>query len=423
MTTLPLSDKARLALPKPRALDALARRVVLSSMEMLEVGSLTISAGDESHAFGAEDSERHAEIRILNPRAWSAVAFGGSMGAGESYSEGWWTCSDIAVLTELMLRNRAALERVDSRWRAVTPLVQRLLSFLERNTRSGARRNIAAHYDLSNDFFALFLDPTMTYSCAVFENGAETLEAASREKLDRACRKLTLRPEHHLLEIGTGWGSMAMHAASTRRCRVDTTTISRRQADLARTRVIDAGLADCVNIVEKDFRDLTGAYDRLVSIEMIEAIGRDLLPAYFRTISDRLKPDGLACVQAITIRDQFDRRAARTRDWLKKHIFPGSCLLSVEAISKAVAQTDLKIVHLEDIGHHYVRTLRLWREAFHDRLDDVRALGFDDHFIRAWEYYLAHCEGAFAARHTSDVQVVLAKPEARWSGPDPVGGA
>jgi len=423
MTTLPLSDKARLARRKPRALDALARRAVLSSLETLGVGSLTIRDADEAHSFGADNADLHAEIRILNPRAWSAVAFGGSMGAGESYSEGWWTCSDVAALTEIMLRNRSALERVDSRWRTVTPLVQRVLSFLERNTRAGARRNIAAHYDLSNDFFALFLDPTLTYSCAVFENGAGTLEAASREKLDRACRKLNLRTGHRVLEIGTGWGSMALHAASTRRCRVHTTTISRRQAELARTRVADAGLADRVTIFEKDFRDLIGQYDRLVSIEMAEAIGRDLLPAYFQTISNRLKPDGLACIQAITIRDQFDRRAVKTRDWLKKHIFPGSCLLSVEAISRAAARTDLRIVHLEDIGHHYVRTLRHWRDTFHDRLDDVRALGFDDHFIRAWEYYLAHCEGAFAARHTGDVQIVLAKPEARWTGPDPVGGA
>ena len=294
--------------------------------------------------------------------------------------------------------------------------------WLERNTRSGRRRNIVAHYDLGNDFFSLFLDPTMTYSCGVFENGAVTLEQAQREKIDRACRKLDLRASDHLLEIGTGWGAFAMHAASRYGCRVTTTTISDEQHRCAERRIRDAGLESRIAVIKRDYRDLAAldTFDKLVSIEMIEAVGRENLGAYFDVCSSMLKPDGAALIQAIVIRDQYFEGAARRRDFLKKYIFPGSCLPSVAAMLNAVnARTDLRMWHLEDIGPHYVTTLQMWRDAFRDRVDDVRSLGFNDRFIRMWEYYLSYCEGAFRARHVGDVQMLLTKPRCRMA---PVGG-
>jgi len=325
--------------------------------------------------------------------------------------DGLWDCDDIASLVRLLLRNRSALETLDRRVPLLSAPFQRLGYWLQRNTRNGSRRNIAAHYDLSNELFGLFLDPSMTYSCAIFDNGARTLEEAQREKLDRACRKLELGPNDHLLEIGTGWGSMAMHAAAEYGCRVTTTTISARQASLARERIERAGLSGRIEVLERDYRELDGRYDKLVSIEMIEAVGAARYRDYFGACSRLLRPDGLMLLQSIVIRDQCFARAARSRDWLKKYIFPGSCLPSLGAIQGAVTRSsDMKITHLEDIGPHYATTLAEWRRVFNERLDDVRALGFDDRFVRLWNYYLQYCEGAFLERHTGDLQILLAKP-------------
>ena len=287
--------------------------------------------------------------------------------------------------------------------------------WLRRNTVGGSRRNIRAHYDLSNEFFGLFLDPSMTYSCAIFENGAETLEAAQVEKIDRACRKLELKPTDHLLEIGTGWGAMSLHAATKYGCRVMTTTISDRQHEMAERRIQEAGLQDRITLLKEDYRNLTGQYDKLVSIEMVEAVGAGNIDGYFKQCAALLKPDGAALVQAIVIRDKFFKSAARSNDFLKEYIFPGSCLLSVQRIVEAVAKkTDLRVWEMRDFGAHYVRTLSIWRERYMSRLDEVRAMGYDERFVRMWEYYLAYCEGAFRARHVGDVQVLLTKPG--WRG-------
>jgi cyclopropane-fatty-acyl-phospholipid synthase len=328
---------------------------------------------------------------------------------------GSWTTDDLAAVIRIILRNREVLDAMDS---ALTRLasvpLHKLFHALHRNTPRGSRANIAAHYDLGNDFYRLFLDDTLTYSCGIFERPDSTLRDASVAKYDRLCRKLGLRPDHHVLEIGTGWGGFAIHAASTYGCRVTTTTISKEQFDLAAQRVQEAGLADRVDLLLTDYRDLTGQFDRLVSIEMIEAVGHHYLGTYFRSCADRLKPDGMAALQAITILDQVYDRHIGEVDFIKRYIFPGSCIPSVAAIMRAIARaSDLKLFHLEDITPHYATTLRLWRERFFASLDAVRSLGFGDVFIRMWDFYLSYCEAGFAERYIGDVQMVLTKPLCR----------
>lgn len=393
----------------------LARRAVHSGLSRLRVGRVVVVEARETLEFGNPDAGRDecATIRILDRRAYSEMVLGGSVGAGESYVARLWDASpeDVSRLMRIMIRNRDAFDSIDRRWSWLTAPLRRVAYRLQRNSLGGSRRNIAAHYDLSNDLFRLFLDPTMTYSCGVFEHGAESMEEASVEKLDRACRRLDLGPGDHLLEIGTGWGSMSMHAAAHYGCRVTTTTISREQAAMARQRVEEAGLSGRVAVLEQDYRRLEGEYDKLVSIEMIEAVGRGYLGAFMASCSRLLRPDGLMLLQAITIRDQFYERASRDRDWLKKHVFPGSCLLSIDAMQRAITrETDLRTVALEDLGPHYARTLAAWRDRFNGRLDEVRALGFDERFVRLWNYYLSYSRGVFQSRHCSVVQMLCAKP-------------
>lgn len=408
-------------------LQSLGRRAVVRAVAGISRGSVRIIAPDgrllaaSPLAELCEQEQQGSTVQILDPGFFASAAFGGGMGLAESYIEGHWTCDNLSGLVETMTVNLHAARRLDGPIARMLAPVSRAAYWLQRNTRGGSRRNIVAHYDLGNDFFALFLDPTMTYSSAFFARGTESLEQAQIEKIDRACRKLDLQPEEHLLEVGTGWGAMAIHAARKYGCRVTTTTISDRQYELARRRVEEAGLADRVTVVKRDYRDLTGTYDKLVSIEMIEAVGRHYLDRYFEVCSRCLKPDGAALIQAIVIRDQAHEQAARRRDFLKKYIFPGSCLLGVRAMNESLARrTDLRIWHLEDFGPHYAKTLRLWREAFMARLAEVRAMGHDERFIRMWEYYLAYCEGVFAARHTGVVQMLLTKPMCRIR---PVGDA
>ncbi|MCA8941247.1 MAG: class I SAM-dependent methyltransferase, partial [Planctomycetes bacterium] len=290
---------------------------------------------------------------------------------------------------------------------------------LRRNTKSGSKANIAAHYDLGNDFFERFLDPTMTYSSACFAHPGMTLEQASIEKLDRLCRKLDLKPDDHLLEIGTGWGSMAIHAARHYGCRVTTTTISRQQFELARERVRRAGLEDRIEVLERDYRDLEGEYDKLVSVEMIEAVGHEFLGDYMHACSARLKPDGVMAIQVITIQDQLYARAVREVDFIKRYIFPGSFIPSITAIGDAMAaRTDLRMFHLEDMAPHYAETLRRWRGNLHANREEILALGsYDEAFLRLWDYYLCYCAGGFEERQLGVAQIVFTKPLCRM---DPI---
>ena len=275
----------------------------------------------------------------------------------------------------------------------------------------GSRKNIIAHYDLGNEFYSLFLDNTMTYSCGIFEQEQSTLEDASVAKYDRICKKLRLHPGDRVVEIGTGWGGFAVHAVQNYGVQVTTTTISNEQYEFAAKRFRDAGLDDQVSVLKKAYRDLRGTFDKLVSIEMIEAVGHHFYKTFFQTCSRLLKDDGMMALQAITIGDQIFNRHKRSVDFIKRYIFPGSCIPSITAISNALAKaTDLRLVQLEDITPHYARTLREWRRRFFANIEKVRALGFSDTFIRMWEYYLCYCEGGFAERYIGDVQIVLAKP-------------
>ena len=327
---------------------------------------------------------------------------------------GYWHADNLTLLIRLMARNRAVLDGMSGGAARLTAGARRLAHWLNRNTRSGSRRNIAAHYDLGNDFFALFLDERLMYSSAVFDHPDMSLEEASAAKLDLICRKLDLGPGDEVLEIGTGWGGFAIHAARYYGCRVTTTTISREQYALAAERVAEAGLEGQVELLFKDYRELEGQYDKIVSIEMIEAVGHAWYETFFRQCSSLLKPDGMMLLQAITIADQHYEAARRSVDFIQRYIFPGGALPSVSVICDTLARvTDMRLYHLEDIGPHYATTLRHWRERFLARLGEVRALGYPESFIRMWEFYLCYCEGGFAERTIGTVQALLTKPACR----------
>ena len=395
----------------------LARRVVLARLAGMRTGRLVISENGKTWRLGVSGPE--SRVEVLDPAFWGDVAFGGSVGAGEAYMDGMWRCDDLVGLMGLLLRNRAVLDGMEGGVARLSAPLRGLLHRFNRNTRAGSRRNIAAHYDLGNDFYRLWLDETMMYSCAVFEAPDLGLAQASVAKLERICRKLDLGPDHHVLEIGTGWGGFALHAAGRHGCRITTATISRRQYDLARRRIAAAGLESRVNVLLTDYRDLEGQYDKLVSIEMVEAVGAEHLGTYFRQCSRLLKPEGAMLLQAITIADQRYEQALRGVDFIQKHIFPGGFLPSVTALANAMTRaSDLRAVHLEDIGPHYAETLARWRASFLQQLDAVRALGFDERFIRMWDFYLCYCEGGFRERDIGTVQMLLARPG--WRGGSPV---
>ena len=405
---------------KPTALDALARRVVRDRLASLQNGQVVVTENGRHETFGAvtEDLPLTVHLTINDPRFYSDIAFGGAVGAGESYIHGCWSCDELTTLVRILVKNRDVLLDMDSGTAYLTRPLQSLFHWLNRNTRSGSRRNIAAHYDLGNDFYALWLDRRMMYSSAFFEHADMSLEAASAAKLDRICRKLNLSPRDHVLEIGTGWGGFAIYAAENYGCRVTTTTISGQQHDYAKAAIAKAGLEDRITLLQNDYRDLEGQYDKIVSIEMIEAVGHEYHDTYFRKCCDLLKRDGLMLLQAITIADQHYERAKKTVDFIKRYIFPGGCLTSVTAMADTLTQvTDMRIVDLEDIGPHYATTLNRWRERFFDNIDRVRGMGFSEEFIRMWQYYLCYCEGGFLERAIGNVQMLMMRPDGRPVSP------
>jgi cyclopropane-fatty-acyl-phospholipid synthase len=389
----------------------MARHLVLKSLAEIKNGYLVVIDRDERWEFGQNGSDLAATIRVHHPDFYRRIAFGGTIAAGETYMDGLWNSNDLTALVRIMIQNQSAQKSLEGGLARLTVPLQRLLHRLNDNTRSGSRKNIAAHYDLGNDFYRLFLDPTMAYSCGFFEDRNSTLQEASTAKFDRICRKLGLAPGMQVLEIGTGWGGFALHASQHYGCHVTTTTISQQQHDLAAKRVAAAGLDDHITLLQQDYRDLTGSFDRLVSIEMIEAVGHRHLSTFFRVCAERLKPDGAALIQAITMPDHVYNRYLDSPDFINRYIFPGSCCPSLHAISDAVARSsDLRLNNLEDLSSHYARTLREWRNAFHAQLGQVRSMGFDERFIRMWEYYLCYCEGGFAERFTGVVQLLFSKP-------------
>lgn len=403
----------------PGWLDRLARAMISRSFTALTHGCVTLLESGQRLVFGDASTDLAATVRVHHPSFYRQVAFGGTIGAGEAYMDGAWECDDLPALVRIMVRNQEAQARLEGGLARLAVPVRRLLHRLRDNTRPGSRRNIAAHYDVGNPFYRLFLDPTMTYSCGIFEHPDRSMEEASVAKLDRICRKLRLEPGMSLLEIGTGWGSFAIHAARNYGCCVTTTTISCQQHELAEQRVREAGLDGRVTLLLQDYRDLGGQFDRITSIEMIEAVGHRHLPTFFQVLAQRLKPDGIGLIQAITMPDYAYDAYKDTPDFISYYIFPGGCCPSLTAMSQAAAATDLRLVHLEDITPHYPRTLRAWRSTFHSNLDQVRQLGYPERFIRMWDFYLCHCIGGFEECFTRVQQLLYARPGARLEPPLP----
>jgi cyclopropane-fatty-acyl-phospholipid synthase len=410
-----------LQIPQTRAArmgEKLAREAVFAMLGKLQIGSLILHEGPQRYHFGAAGKalEPQAEVHVHNPMLYGQMLTGGSIGAGEAFIKGHWSSPAPVEATRLFCANLPMMDSFEARQSGFVKLALKLAHRLNRNTHKGSQVNIAAHYDLGNDFFRLFLDPTMMYSSALFSDRNMSLEAASEAKLDELCRQLELQPDNHLLEIGTGWGGMAIHAAKHFGCRVTTTTISREQYEHASARVKEEGLEDRITLLCEDYRNLTGQYDKLVSIEMIEAVGHEFYQNYFQKCADLLKPHGKMVIQAITVADQRYKEARDSVDFIKRYIFPGGCLPSVAVMAEHVARdTDMQVVHLRDITDDYAITLAHWRERFMAKLDAVRRMGFSEEFMRMWEFYLCYCEGGFRERIISTVQLALAKPGYRFS--------
>jgi len=397
-------------------IDRLSRKLFFVLMKDFKRGRLALIEKNQQHQFGQSSNgvSLQATINVHHPRFYTSTVFGGSIGSAEAYMSGFWSTSHLTNVIRLVILNWQIMDKMDKGWSWLSEPVHKLYHYFRRNTLKGSKENIVAHYDLGNDFYRLFLDETLTYSCGIFEHENTTLEAASIAKYDRICRKLQLHPEDHVIEIGGGWGGFSIHAAKNYGCRVTTTTISDEQYALAEKRIAASGLSHRIRLLRKDYRHLGGKFDKLVSIEMIEAVGHQYLNTFFQICSRLLKANGMMLLQAITIVDHMFDAHKRSVDFSKRYIFPGSCIPSIRAIMSSIARkTDLKLFHLEDITPHYVRTLAEWRKRFFDRIDDVRKMGFSDAFIRMWEYYLCYCEGGFAERYIGDVQMLLTKPMCR----------
>ena len=388
---------------------------IVSRLKKITDGQITLSDHTGDIVCGGH-GELKARLAIQHPDAYYLIALKGALGASEGYIRGLWTCDDLYSLVRIFVANSDVLDSFEKGTAALKNILAPFFHFAKRNSVAGSRKNIHEHYDLSNELFQTFLDPRMMYSAAFFETEDATLEDASTAKLERICRKLNLQATDHVIEIGTGWGGFAIYAAENFGCQVTTTTISDRQYDLAMERVREKNLQDKITLLKNDYRDLTGQFDKLVSIEMIEAVGADYLPAYLKKCADLLKPEGSLLIQAITINDQIYDRALGEVDFIKKYIFPGSFIPSLHAIaSDAKHHTDLRLYDLEDMTPHYVRTLLEWQKRFNDRFADIKALGFDETFQRMWNYYFSYCAGGFAERSIGSVQLLMGKPKFRDS--------
>jgi cyclopropane-fatty-acyl-phospholipid synthase len=393
---------------------SLLRRGVMRQLQALKHGQLIVFEGGERLLFGTPGQALLGEIHIHDSAIWGLVASNGSIGAGEAFIHGYWTTPDLTAVIRVFVSNLDVLDAMEQGLARISRPLVKGLHWLNRNTRKGSKKNIEAHYDLGNDLFEQFLDPTMMYSAAQFSRPDDTLEQAQLNKLQRICQKLALTADDHLLEIGTGWGSMALYAAQHYGCRVTTTTLSNEQFAYTRQRIDEAGLGDRVTLLLQDYRDLEGRYDKLVSIEMIEAVGHRFLPTYFRKCAELLTDDGVMLIQAITIRDQRYEQAKRNVDFIQRYIFPGGALPSVQKMLHIVGKdTDMNLLHMEDFGLHYARTLRLWHDNFRLAHGRLRELGYDEYFLRLWEFYLCYCEGGFLERTIGTAQLLFAKPQAQ----------
>jgi len=401
--------------------NTIAKKIFLKSLVGLRSGSLEIVCPEGTSCFGQsriregqekeEKDSLHAVVAVHNDRFFLRALLAGDVGIGEAYMDGDWSTPDLVAVVRLAVRNLDQLENGNRIFTAFRRIADFLAHRRNRNTQSGSRRNIAYHYDLGNDFYRLFLDRSLAYSCAYYENADDTLEQAQLRKFDRICRKLQIGPQDHVLEIGTGWGGFAAFAAETYGCRVTTTTISRQQHDYAREVFSRSRASERIELLFEDYRSLSGQYDKIVSIEMFEAVGYEHYDDYFGACDRLLKPDGSMLLQTITIQERKFKQYRKQSDWIKKYVFPGAELASVIEIQRALSRTTrMQLFHMQDIGMHYALTLREWRRRFLERLPEVTQLGFEDRFVRMWNYYLAYCEGAFRERYIGDVQLVLAKP-------------
>jgi cyclopropane-fatty-acyl-phospholipid synthase len=393
-------------------IDRMARWLVLRLLARIHGGQLEVVEGERRLRFGEPVGEQplRAVLQVHSVRFYRALLHG-SVGLCESYIEGLWDCDDLVALTRIAALNVGALDTLRRVFAPALIPVQRWLRWLVRNTPARSRRQIAAHYDLGNALFEQFLDPTMMYSCAVFEDPNATLQEASLAKLERVCAKLQLGPDDHVLEIGTGWGGFALYAAQNYGCRVTTTTISQEQRAYACERVREAGLEDRVTVLLEDYRELSGRYDKLVSIEMIEAVGWQYFPTFFSRCAELLKDDGAMLLQAIVIEDDAYEVEKAGKSFINTYIFPGGCLPSMEIIARNLTRvTDMRQIHLDDITTHYATTLAHWRERFLANAERVAEIGYDQRFRRLWELYLSYCEGGFRERRIQTVQLLLAKP-------------
>ena len=399
-----------------RWIDQFAKKIFRSKFNKIRYGKIYLKEGKEEYIFGDQDNDDgpQATITVHDASFYSDIIFGGTVGSGEAYMAKNWDCGELTDLIRIILRNEHLLASLDGGLGKLMQPLHKAFHALHRNSLSGSRKNIGAHYDLGNDMFELFLDPTMMYSSGIFEDPGYSMEQASTAKLDRICRKLQLNARDRVLEIGTGWGGFAIYAAKNYGCQVTTTTISRQQHDYARQRIMQEGLEDKIDLLYEDYRDLTGKFDKIVSIEMIEAVGHAYFKTYFQQISDLLKPDGMMLLQAITIADQKYEAAKGRVDFIKRYIFPGGCLPSVNVIANNIAEhTDMRLYQLEDIGQHYATTLVKWRERFFSNIGKIQDLGYPEAFTRMWNFYLCYCEAGFRERSIGTVQALLTKPLCR----------
>ncbi len=410
-------DISRHVLIKSRLIDSLAKRAFMNKLQGIHHGIVVLNDESQRYQFGSLSPMcgLSAMITVTDNRFYRSIVLGGSIGAAESYMAGYWQCDNLTNLIRIMICNQHIVSGIEGGLSTFMNIVHNVFHRKKRNSLGRSASNISAHYDIGNEFFQLFLDETMTYSCGIFRNGNETMYRASLAKYDHLCRKITLQPTDHIVEIGSGWGGFAIYAASSYGCRVTTITISKSQYALALERIQQAGLHDRITLLLKDYREIRGKFDKLVSIEMVEAVGHEYLETFFSCCSNLLRHDGIAAFQAITMNDHMYEEHVKTVDFIRRYIFPGGCVPSVTRLcNAATAGSDLRLLHLEDITPHYPKTLRAWRDRFLSRLDDIRSLGYSDQFIRMWEYYFCYCEAGFTERYIGDAQLLFAKPG--WRG-------
>jgi cyclopropane-fatty-acyl-phospholipid synthase len=390
------------------------KSILFRKLKGINNGELTIIDGAKKHIFGIAGSAFKAELEVCSQEFYVFLGSGGTNGAAEAYTAGYWSSKNLVTLIQLIIKNKNTLLGLESGLARLTNPITKFIHKQRQNTLQGSKNNILAHYDLSNDFYKLWLDPTMTYSSGIFSRKESSMQDASVEKIDRICRKLNLSNKDNVLEIGTGWGSFAVHAAKNYGCKVTTTTISDNQFQYASELISNEGLSDKITLLSKDYRELEGAFDKVVSIEMIEAVGAEYVPGFFEKASSLLKKNGLMVLQGITYNDPNFDDYKNSVDFIRKYIFPGSCLVAMPQILNAIKEkTDMVMIDSEDITQHYAKTLEIWREDFQKALPQVKELGFSESFTRIWNFYLVYCEAGFLENLIGDFQLVFAKPDSK----------